>query len=130
MQIGRTLAIPEITAVIAAYEAVWNETDAANRMALLDQAWADDGLYVDPVSEGRVRDALDAIIAAFQKQAPGAHIVRTSGIDQHHHQIRFSWSMVSADGSTAIAGIDAGELDDDGRIARIAGFWAEPPARE
>ena len=122
--------MPEMKDVVEAYEAVWNETDGTKRMALLERAWADDGLYVDPVSEGRGRDALDAIIAGFQKQAPGARIVRTSGIDQHHNQIRFSWSMVRDDGSIAIAGIDAGELADDGRIARIAGFWAEPPARE
>ena len=114
---------------LAAYMAAWNEPDEAKRNALLEKGWADDGLYVDPVAEGRGREALSQIIAGFHAQAPGARIDLASGIDQHHNQIRFAWTYVQADGKTAIEGIDAGELADDGRIARIVGFWGAPPEK-
>jgi hypothetical protein len=121
--------MPTTAEIFAAYGEAWNQTDELKRRALLDQAWADDGLYVDPVSEGRGRDALSEIIAGFHKQAPGARIVVTSGLDQHHNQIRFAWSLVQPDGKTAIEGIDACEIAPDGRIARIVGYWGAPPAK-
>ena len=121
--------MPSIPDTIAAYIAAWAEKDETKRRALIEQAWADDGLYVDPVAEGRGRDALNQIIAGFHAQQPGARIDLASGIDQHHNQVRFAWNFVQADGTIAIEGIDAGELADDGRITRIVGFWGAPPAQ-
>jgi hypothetical protein len=115
---------------IQAYLDAWAEKDEAKRLALIEKAWAEDGLYVDPTSEGRGREALSQIIAGFHAQAQGARIELASGIDQHHNQIRFAWNFIQADGTTAIEGIDAGELAPDGKIARIVGFWGAPPAKE
>ena len=115
--------------VIQAYIDAWAEKDEAKRRALIDKAWAEDGLYVDPTSEGRGREALSQIIAGFHANAPGARIELASDIDQHHNQIRFAWNFIQADGKTAIEGIDAGELAPDGKIARIVGFWGAPPAK-
>jgi hypothetical protein len=114
---------------IPAYVAAWNEPDPANRKALLEQAWADDGIYIDPVTDVKGRDGLDATIAGFHAQQPGARIDVTSGIDRHHNQVRFKWDFVGADGKVAISGIDVGEIAPDGRLARIVGFWADPPAK-
>jgi hypothetical protein len=61
-------------------------------------------------------------------QQAGATILLTSGIDQHHNQIRFGWAYVDKDGKRAIAGIDVGELGEDGRLRRIVGFWGGVPA--
>jgi hypothetical protein len=114
---------------VAAYIAAWNEADVAKRKPLLETAWADDGAYIDPVSDVKGRDGLEATIAGFHAQQPGARIDLTSGIDQHHNQIRFRWDFVGPDGKIAISGIDVGEIAPDGRLARIVGFWAEPPAK-
>jgi hypothetical protein len=114
---------------VAAYMDAWNEPDASKRKPLLEKAWADDGAYIDPVSDVKGRDGLEATIAGFHAQQPGARIDLTSGIDQHHNQIRFKWDFVRADGNIAVSGIDVGEIAPDGRLARIVGFWAEPPAK-
>ena len=113
---------------VRTYAAAWNEPDAVARMRMLEECWADDGLYCDPQADHRGRDALSATIAAMHASAPGARIELTSGIDQHHNQIRFSWAFRTADGATPISGIDVGELAADGRLARIVGYWGEPPA--
>ena len=115
--------------IVADYGAAWNETDAAKRRALLERCWSDDGLYCDPLLDIRGREALSDAIAGMHAQQPGATIVLTSGIDQHHNQVRFAWDFVGADGKVSISGIDAGELAPDGRITRIVGFWGAPPAK-
>lgn len=114
--------------VVREYMAAWNEPDAAKRATHLASAWADGGVYVDPLTRGEGREGLDAIIVGFHAQQPGASIALVSGIDQHHDQIRFRWDFVGADGKVAISGIDVGEVAPDGRLAKIAGFWGDPPA--
>jgi hypothetical protein len=113
---------------IEAYGAAWGETDEAKRRALLEKAWADDGVYTDPQSHAEGRDALVALIGGFQQQLAGATIVPTSAVDAHHGKLRFTWKMVGADGKDVMEGIDFGELGDDGRITRIVGFFGPAPA--
>ena len=114
---------------LEAYMAAWNEPDEAKRKALLEKSWADDGVYIDPLSDVKGRDGLNGAIAGMHAQQPGASIVLASGIDQHHNQVRFRWDFIGADGTTAIQGIDVGESAPDGRIARIVGYWGDPPAK-
>ena len=116
--------------VVDAYGAAWNEPDEAARRRLLEQAWADDGTYTDPQSDVAGRDALVAHIAAFHEQFQGAQIVPTSGADEHHGKVRFTWRMQGADGSTIMEGIDFGQLAGDGRLGRIVGFFGPLPAVE
>jgi hypothetical protein len=112
---------------VTMYGNAWVETDEAKRRALLEKAWADDGVYTDPQSHVEGRDALIALIGGFQQQS-GASIVATSGADVHHGKLRFTWKMLGADGNAVMEGIDFGELADDGRIKRIIGFFGPPPA--
>lgn len=112
---------------IDTYMRAWNEADARKRSALLEQCWSVDGVYIDPMSDVRGRDGLDSAIGGMHAQQTGASIVLASGVDQHHNQVRFRWEFRQPDGKTAIAGIDYGELASDGRLARIIGFWGEPP---
>ena len=119
--------MPTIQETINDYGAAWNETDEAKRRALIDACWAEDGRYCDPVSDGRGREALAGFISNMHAQQTGARIELTSGVDQHHDQIRFAWAFVQ-DGKRVIEGVDVGELAPDGRLARIIGFWGVPPA--
>ncbi len=113
--------------IVATYGAAWNEPDPARRKALLEKAWAADGTYTDPMAEIAGREALIELISQFQKQMPGAQIVLTSGIDEHHKRIRFGWRVAAPDGATRMEGIDIGQLDEDGRLRSIVGFWGSPP---
>ena len=57
----------------------------------------------------------------------GSQLSRSSEIDEHHRHFRFAWELVASDGSVAIAGLDVGELTENGRIARITGFFGDLP---
>ena len=115
---------------VDAYCAAWGEPSGAARTALLNESWGDVGVYEDPlgvVPPGR--SALDAHILKFQQGYPGAKIVRTSRVDEHHSKIQFTWRLILPDGSVAIEGRDFGELDASGRIGHIVGFFDLQPAK-
>lgn len=115
--------------IIQAYMAAWNEADEGKRRELLAKAWADGATYTDPMAHAAGIDEVVALVSQFQSQMPGATIVQTSGVDEHHERLRFGWAMKGPDGSTRMEGIDVGELAGDGRIKSITGFFGPlPPA--
>ena len=118
-----------IRKVVEAYFAAWNEQDPAVRDRLLEQAWADNGVLTTP-RMGRVsgRKAVLEHIGGFSKRFPGARVVRTSGVDEHHGLLRYTWRIVAADGKPIVDGTDFGELAPDGRLQRIAEFDDPAPA--
>jgi hypothetical protein len=118
-----------VIANVLAYVAAWNEPDAAMRQEILDGCWADDAAYVDPSVELKGRAALLQHISKLQAGRPGARIEMMSGVDAHHDVVRFLWRLVRADGSAGDVSIDFGEVGADGRLAKIVGFFGEPPGK-
>ena len=117
-----------ITKTVTQYMAAWNEPDDTTRRALLAQCWSDEGVYLDPRASLTGRDELARHIGAMQASRPGARLEFMSGIDVHHHVVRFHWRLVRADGSCGDISIDFGEVGPDGRLVRIIGFFGAPPA--
>ena len=113
---------------VAAYSAAWNEPDEDARRALLERSWTDDGVYCDPTGRAEGRAALVAHIGGFHARMPGSRIELTSGVDEHDGLLRFTWSMLGPDSVVALDGMDFGELEDDGRLRRIVGFFGPFPA--
>jgi hypothetical protein len=109
------------------YIDAWNETDDARRNALLEQCWADDGVYVDPNIEVHGRDALSRRIKDVQASRPGARLEFMSRTDGHHNVLRFLWRLARADGSYGDTSIDIGEIGPDGRLSKIIGFFGPAP---
>jgi hypothetical protein len=121
----------DITDTVETYLAMWNEPEAERRAELIAQAWAPDGAYLDPALQATGHEELGAMVAGVHEHYPGHRFRRTSGIDVHHDQARFAWELVGPDGSVAVAGIDVADLDADGRLRRITGFFGElPPVAE
>jgi hypothetical protein len=117
----------ELQQAVAVYGAAWNELDDAGRRKLLEESWAESGVYCDPMGRADGRDALVSHIAGFQAQFPGARIEATSGADEHDGYFRFAWSMVDGEGNTTLEGFDVGHRADDGRIDLIVGFFGPFP---
>jgi hypothetical protein len=42
-----------------------------------------------------------------------------SGVELHHHVVRFLWRLVPAAGRAGEMSIDVGEVDADGRLTKI-----------
>jgi hypothetical protein len=110
-----------ITTVVDTYIACWNETDPERRRALVDETFADDARYLDPLMAGEGQDGIDAMIGAAQAQYPGHRFELSDGPDAHNDVVRFTWTLHGADGPLA-RGIDFGTLDGDGRLLNVTGF--------
>jgi hypothetical protein len=119
----------ELEVTVATYGDAW-AADEPERRRMLEAAWEDAGVYSDPLGRAEGREALVAHIAGFQQQFPGHRIVMTSGVDAHGSHFRFAWALADADGNVVMEGVDFGEVADDGRIARITGFFGPLPERD
>jgi hypothetical protein len=119
----------ETTTTLAdTYLAAFNETDPGRRAELLAEAFGPDAYVADPLLEGRGHDGLAAMAAQIHTHYAGHRLRRTTGIDRHHDVLRFGWELVAPDGSVVVAAVDVGIVAPDGRLARVAGFFGDPPA--
>ena len=110
------------------YLAAWNATDPAARRALVEEVFAEDVTYTDPLADVAGRDALDATIAAVQAQFPG-WVFRLAGpADAHHDQVRFTWHLGPEGAEPPVIGSDVAVTDDAGRIRTVLGFLDRVPS--
>ena len=114
--------------VITRYLACWNETDPAARRTLIDEVWADDADYVDPLAQVHGREAIDATIAAVQRQFPGFVFTLAGPVDAHHRQARFTWGLGPEGAEPLVVGFDVAVTDDDSKIVSVLGFLDKVPA--
>ena len=111
----------------------WNGTDFATRRAILDEVWAEDGLYQDPFSDGVVgRDALATVMRDGVGPGQYVELLRWDpAADMHHGAIRLAWRHCCPNGASLLEGTDMATVGADGRISRVVSFWSryvEEPA--
>jgi hypothetical protein len=114
--------------VVQRYLAAWNETDPDRRLAAVEQAFASDVRYVDPLAAVEGHAALAGLIGAVQGQFPGLVFSSGGPVDAHHEQARFTWHLGPAGEQPVIVGFDVAELGPDGRIRTVLGFIDQAPA--
>lgn len=112
-----------MTAIVAGYIAMCNETDPKRRRTLVAQPCTADATYLDPLIEGEGHDGIDAMIAGAQQQYPGHRFRLAVGPDTHHDRVRFTWHLVGDPSPPVAVGIDFATLADDGRLRSITGFF-------
>ncbi len=117
-----------IEEAVFAYGAAWNEPDEDLRHNLLMQCWADTGVVLAPHEVLEGRSALFENIGRFHEERPGWRTVLTSGLDVHHHVVRFSFAVLQPDGTQVSNGLDVGETGSDGRLVKILAFFGPLPA--
>lgn len=115
----------DLQRVLDAHLAAYCEPDAARRAGLVAQAWSEAGALVDPPFEGTGHAEIAAMADGVLAHYPGHTFRRTTAIDAHHTFARYGWQLVGPDGAVAVAGTDVVEFADDGRIARIVGFFGD-----
>jgi SnoaL-like protein len=113
--------------VVSHYLRVWNTTDKADRRAAIDEVFAEDVRYVDPLAEVSGREALHGLIGAVQQQFPGLVFTAGGPADAHHQQGRFTWHLGPAGGEPVVIGFDVASVDRDGRIREVLGFLDKVP---
>ena len=114
--------------VAEAYLAAWNEPDATERRALIEQAWAAGATYRDPMMEGDGHEAISAMIGQAQAQFPGLRFGRAGEAQTVGRCIRFSWHLAPEGGEPVAGGTDFCVLAPDGRLQSVTGFLDFAPS--
>lgn len=109
--------------------AAWNETDPSMVRSHLESALASGVEFIDPSVETHGLDEFEANVHHVQASIPGAVYSRTSGVDSHHGLHRYSW-QISRHGETVVTGFDVTEVDGDGKVSRVLGFFGPLPDTE
>ena len=117
----------KVDTIVGVWFEAWRQVDETERRRLLEICWSQGGVYQDPMNDASGREAVMELIASFHERRPGARIDIASGIDHHHGKLYYLWKMFGADGQMLIEGFDYGELDAEGRLRCIIGFFGSPP---
>ncbi|MGW1995294.1 nuclear transport factor 2 family protein [Embleya sp. NPDC001921] len=118
----------EIHRSVERYLAVWNETDPSIRRAAIEQVFAADIVYVDPLASIAGHDQLDALVAGVQDRFPGFTFRLLGTPDAHHDIVRFTWELGPAGVDAPVIGFDVAVLDGDNRFKSVSGFLDKVPA--
>jgi hypothetical protein len=114
--------------LVDAHLAAYCEPDPARRTEAVRSIWSLQGRLVDPPFESRGHDGIAELAGMVVSRFPGHRFERTTAVDEHHGFARYGWKLVDGQGSVAAEGIDILELDVDGRIGRVVGFFGAQPA--
>ncbi len=109
--------------------AAWNEPESDRVRGHLEQALAADVRFVDPSIDLTGIDAFEANVHEVHKRLPGATYSVTSGIDSQHGFHRYHWA-IHQDGKLLLPGFDVVEVDDEGRVKQVIGFFGPMPELE
>ena len=120
----------ELNALIDAHLTAYADPDASRRATVAQRIWAAGGQLIDPplaaTGHAQISQQADQLLAQF----PGHRFVRSSGIDSHHGFARYGWQLLGPSGAVVLEGIDIAQLDAQGRLAQVTGFFGPLPALE
>jgi hypothetical protein len=117
----------DATSIANRYIALWNETNADRRQALLADLWTEDGTYVDPLMQGKGHNEIDALISAVQRRFPDFRFALIGQPEGYGDNVRFSWQLGPEGAEGPIKGTDFATLD-SGRLKEVVGFLDQVPA--
>ena len=106
--------------------AAWNEPESSNVRSHLDAALSPEVHFVDPSVDVRGIDGFEENVHEVHARVPGAAYSRTSGVDAHHGFFRYHWA-IHKDGELLLPGFDVTEVDDEGRVLKVIGFFGPMP---
>ena len=111
------------TETVDTWLAAYGEPDRERRTELVRRVWAADGELIDPPLAGAGHDALVALADAVLEMFPGHTFRRTTDVDGHHRYARYGWELVASDGGVALGGQDLVELNANGQLQKVVGFF-------
>lgn len=114
--------------IIERYIAIWNETDPVRRRKLIDEVFAENATYTDPLADLAGREQIDAGVAAAQGQFAGLVFTLAGPVDSNHSQARFTWHLGPEGGEPIVIGFDVAVANESGQLRAVYGFLDKVPA--
>lgn len=108
---------------------VWNESDPSKVRAILDKALSPNIRFVDPTIDVTGIDGFERNVHEVKSKIPGAIYTRESGLDSQHNFYRYHWA-IHHEGKLIVSGFDVTEVDDQGKVACVIGFFGPIPKKQ
>lgn len=108
---------------VDAFLRAWGEKDRESRRALLESCVTPAISFRDAYSATDGLDDMLANLEAVQVFLPGITLSRAGDVRLSHGTALAEWTAKRENGDPAGKGVNVFDLDPDGRIARVAGFW-------
>jgi hypothetical protein len=115
--------LPLIEQLVDRHLAAYCEPDAARRAQAIRETWNAQGRLVDPPMEAAGHQGIADQAATLLSHYPQHRFERTTSVDAHHGFVRYGWRLVDGNGAAVLQGVDFAELDVDGKLARVVGFF-------
>jgi len=115
---------PSLVSMLAA----WNEKDPERIREHLDIALSPNIIFADPDNCIEGIAAFEAMVRKFLAERPTAKCEHTSGFNVHHNRYRYNW-LVSLGGVPVVPGMDVVELNGQGKVLRVDGFFGPVPKK-
>lgn len=103
--------------------AAWSEPDASRREPVFAALAAPGVHFADRFSCISSLDDLQAHIAAVHRFMPGLRLVRRGPVRHCQWRVLADWTALGADGAEMGHGTNVFDLDADGRLSGVTGFW-------
>jgi len=103
---------------------IWNTSDADKIRSISEEIFTDDMHFVDPNYNIVGVDAFVDMVHAVHKKIPGAVYSHVGDCDSHNNLYRYHWE-IHLNGKLIMPGFDVAELNDDGKIVKVIGFFGE-----
>lgn len=116
----------DVRTIVEQYIAVWNETDADKRRALIADLFTATARYTDPLGAVAGHDGIDQFVGGAQQQFAGLGFSLPADPDAHHDLARFQWYLGAPGADPVAIGFDVVEIE-DGKIAAVHGFLDKMP---
>jgi uncharacterized protein YndB with AHSA1/START domain len=113
----------ELSSIVDRYFSLWSETDAAKRASLLEAVASPSVTFRDDFAAIASRDELLLHVAASQLHMPGVQLERDGTPSYCQGTALVDWIARGKDGSPIGKGTNVFELDPDGKVISVVGFW-------
>ncbi len=104
----------------------WNERDLDKIRSHVDKCMSDKIVFADPDNFVQGKDEFTEMIIRFRKEEPETILKPTSGMDSHNNRFRYTWASY-IDGVMSVKGLDIVQLDENGLVERVDGFFGDLP---
>ena len=119
----RALGWDRVPPIIRRLGDAWMAPDQPTRLAILEEIWAEDGVYVNAFDEGLVvgRQAVADYMTGLADNY--LEITDWKPIYLHNDRAQIRWRDCCPNGTIVLTGTEYGEFDSDGRFSRVTSFW-------
>lgn len=116
----------QIPEVLEQMMSMWNEKDLNRIPDHVEAIFSEKVAFIDPANSIIGHDAFVSMVKEFRTKFPDAICSRASGVDSHHGLHRYHWEIHRGD-ELLLEGFDVTEIDDQGRVSRVEGFFGPIP---